>query len=695
MRASFLIISLLFSTLCVSQSPFRLDLFGYLPGEVNRVVIADPQIGFNAADSYSPSDQLMVVGPSASWPVSATAWSGGATDNHSGDAGWVIDLPELPPGGYHILDGGTGAISPTFEVATTVYHQALKDAGRMFFHNRCGAAKAQAHADPWHDDVAFNHPGQDTECRYIYDAQNPDLFRDVRGGWFDAGDFNKYVTFAERPVCNLMEAYVENPDAFGDDWNITESGNGIPDLLDELHWELEWLFRMTNPDGTCHNKVGSSNYSENVNSPASENFDPRYYGPTCTSSSISAAHMLAKAAWFSGEFDVWTSDAGAWQSRAEACWTLGASALEASTLETDCDDGSIVSGDADRTVAQQEETSLATAVYLFALTGDSQYQDFLLSRAHNLHQLNNDYWTPYTLHIGDALIRYAFLPGHDEDLANDIEASLTQFNINNWENYLHSTGDNLYHAYMPLASYHWGSNEVMSAAGILQFQVMPWGNQPESVYREKALAHVHYLHGFNPLAACYMTNMEAAGAEASMTQMYHTAFGEGTIFDSTEDGDGPPPGYVVGGPNKNFTVQSISPPAGQPAEKSYLDWNDDWPSYSWEITEPSIYNQAVYVRLIANFCSGASVPAVPGCTEVEACNYDPEANADDGSCEYNSCQCTGDLDGDNLVGVGDVLQLLSLFGCTVNCGVADINNNGLVGSSDVLLVLAQFGNICP
>ncbi|MGB1573709.1 MAG: hypothetical protein ACPG85_05475, partial [Flavobacteriales bacterium] len=65
------------------------------------------------------------------------------------------------------------------------------------------------------------------------------------------------------------------------------------------------------------------------------------------------------------------------------------------------------------------------------------------------------------------------------------------------------------------------------------------------------------------------------------------------------------------------------------------------------------------------------------------------------SCEYNSCQCTGDLDGDNLVGVGDVLQLLSLFGCTVNCGVADINNNGLVGSSDVLLVLAQFGNICP
>lgn len=55
----------------------------------------------------------------------------------------------------------------------------------------------------------------------------------------------------------------------------------------------------------------------------------------------------------------------------------------------------------------------------------------------------------------------------------------------------------------------------------------------------------------------------------------------------------------------------------------------------------------------------------------------------------------GDLDGDSLIGVNDMLQLLSLFGCTVNCGIADINNNGLVGSADVLLVLAQFGAICP
>lgn len=694
MRVIYLSSFVLWGTVGSAQNPFRLDLFGYLPAEVNRVVVADPQVGFNANDSYTPSQQLSVVGSDYSIPITATAWFGGATDERSGDAGWVIELPELPTGTYHIVDLGTGAESPDFEISQNVYNQALKDAVRMFFHNRCGAAKSEADAGPWHDGVAFNNPGQDTECKYIYDSQDASLFRDVRGGWFDAGDYNKYVTYAERPVCNLMEAYVENPEVFGDDWNITESGNGQPDLLDELHWELEWVFRMTNADGTCHNKVGSSNYSQNVNSPASDNFDPRYYGPTCTSSSLSAAHMLAKAAWFAGEYGVWSGDAITWQERAASCWTHGVAALTSFNLETDCDDGSIVAGDADRTAAQQEETAIATAVYLFALTGQATYQEFLMSRAYNLPQLNNNYWTPYTLHIGDALIRYASLAGHNPSLGGDIESSLTQFNINNWENYLHSTGDNLYQAYMPIASYHWGSNEVMSAAGIMQFQVMPWGNQPESVYREKALAHVHYLHGFNPLAACYLTNMAEAGAETSMTEMYHTAFGDGTAFDSTVDGVGPPPGYVVGGANKDFSVQSISPPANQPVEKSYLDWNDGWPSNSWEISEPSIYNQAVYVRLIAHFCSEVSAPSIPGCMEVEACNYAPEANVDDGSCEYSSCQCTGDLDGDSLVGVSDVLQLLSLFGCTTGCGAADINSNGLVGAADVLLVLAQFGDSC-
>ena len=64
---------------------------------------------------------------------------------------------------------------------------------------------------------------------------------------------------------------------------------------------------------------------------------------------------------------------------------------------------------------------------------------------------------------------------------------------------------------------------------------------------------------------------------------------------------GPAPGYVVGGPNQNFSIGSIAPPSGQPIQKSYLDWNGGWPQNSWEISEPAIYYQSAYIRLLANY----------------------------------------------------------------------------------------------
>ena len=82
---------------------------------------------------------------------------------------------------------------------------------------------------------------------------------------------------------------------------------------------------------------------------------------------------------------------------------------------------------------------------------------------------------------------------------------------------------------------------------------------------------------------------------------------------------------------------------------------------------------------------------LPGCTDVTACNYNPTAIFDDGSCE--PCTCPGDIDGDNAIGVSDILGVLSEFGCSANCNV-DLDEDGQVGVSDILQVLAQFGEVC-
>ena len=97
------------------------------------------------------------------------------------------------------------------------------------------------------------------------------------------------------------------------------------------------------------------------------------------------------------------------------------------------------------------------------------------------------------------------------------------------------------------------------------------------------------MHGVNPLGLVYLTNMGRCGAESSATLMYHGWF--------THE---PPPGYVVGGPNRNYggTLTWVKK---QPPAKAYADFNEGWPANSWELTEPAIYYQAMYIRLLADF----------------------------------------------------------------------------------------------
>ena len=86
---------------------------------------------------------------------------------------------------------------------------------------------------------------------------------------------------------------------------------------------------------------------------------------------------------------------------------------------------------------------------------------------------------------------------------------------------------------------------------------------------------------------------------------------------------------------------------------------------------------------------------VSQCTDANACNFNPLATVDDGSCEYQSCagSCVGDLNGDGSVTVGDMLLILAEFGCSGACD-ADVDGDDMVGVQDLLELLAAFGGQC-
>jgi len=619
MKRLFLLSSLLLAglhlLLAQSPSPFiHVDQFGYYPDAEKVAVLSDPQTGQNAGLSFSPSATVEIrdAGTDAMvWSGAPSQWNGGQTQATSGDRGWWLDFSNLTAlGEYYIFDPNSGERSAVFEVGASVYDDVMKDAGRAFFYNRCNAPKAAPYAEAnWTDGMNFNNALQDTECSYVNDRENASLRRDLSGGWFDAGDYNKYVTFAQGAVQPLLWAYTESPGAFTDAWNIPESGNGIPDILDEVKWEVDWLRKMINPDGSVIIKMGSIEHSDNAAAPPSNNTDRRYYGPTCTSASIATAAMLAQAANVFGGVGAWSSYVQEIEAEAETTFAYWLAANNANALETNCDDGTIKAGDADGSVQFQQENALTAAVHLFELTGKAEYNDYVRDHLNDAEYMNTGWWGPYKNELSSALVWYTQLPGAHASAVTAIRNAMIPHVRDDWNGFYGFNQDGLYRAFMPEDSYNWGSNNIGSRYGNMNRLMSTIVPARENELHRKADGMVHYLHGVNPFGFVYLSNMNNRGAERSVDEIYHTWFNNGTDWDNAATSlYGPAPGFVSGGPNRNYGG-GVAPPTGEPAMKSYRDWNTGFPENSWEITEPAIYYQAAYIRnLAAMMTSGATLP---------------------------------------------------------------------------------------
>ncbi|MGL4610507.1 MAG: glycoside hydrolase family 9 protein [Trueperaceae bacterium] len=578
------------------------DQFGYLPDATKVAVLVDPQVGFNADDSFEPSETLEVrssTDDSVVFSGEISVWNNGEVQETSGDKGWWFDFSSVTePGSYYIVDPATDTRSYAFDIGDDVYNKVLYAALRMFYYNRANIAKEEPYADPrWVDGESYVGPGQDTEARSIADLENASLAKDLSGGWFDAGDVNKYVTFAEAPVHVLLTSYKENPEAFGDDFNLPESGNGIPDVIDEVKFETDWLKKMQVENGGVIIKMGDTDH--NSASPPSTDKDPRFYGPVCSSATIAAAGMFAHAALVYGEFPDLQEDAADLQERAIRAYDW----YEANPKRNDCDLGEIKAGDADRSLDHQKAMNSTAAVYLFALTGEERYHramkdNYTFTRAFG--DKDGSRWSMYDPEQGDALLYYTTLENADPELKEAILEGKVTGVLEGV--YGFNDGDDLYRAFLLPDSYHWGSNYIRANAANTNLDFVHYNLDTENLaqYEARAAGMLHYIHGVNPLNLVYLSNMYEDGAENSVNEFYHTWFTDGSPWDNAKTSErGPAPGYMPGGPNAGYTG-TVSPPAGEPAQKAYKDWNSG-AGFSWEITEGGIYYQAAYVRLLANY----------------------------------------------------------------------------------------------
>ena len=299
------------------------DQFGFRPQSEKIIIFASPQQGQNAGTKYTPPAKASVrreKGGATVLTVDLKPWGGGKTDRTSGDKVWYADISPLQAAGtYYIYDATNRVRSYSFRIADDVYLPVLKAAVRAYFYQRCGGDVPEANGGTWHHPACHTAAGQDMAAQLYIDGRTRGQPRDVHGGWHDAGDYNKYVPFTMDVVQALLMAYEFNPSAFGDDWNIPESGNGIPDILDEVRWECDWLLRMQMPDGSVCNRVTERTSKGGV-TPDKDSQHERYYTQPTSWATATCAANLAYFSRVIGKFPGQAAYARKCRAAAEKAW---------------------------------------------------------------------------------------------------------------------------------------------------------------------------------------------------------------------------------------------------------------------------------------------------------------------------------------------------------------------------------------
>lgn len=609
-------------------SPFIVvDQFGYLPDAEKVAVIRAPQMGFDAGQSFMPGATYALVEAASGKQLMSgapAAWNGGATDASSGDQAWWFDFSSVTtPGDYYVLDVERNVRSFAFSIGTDVYADVLKQALRMFYYQRAGQDKDAAHAgDGWVDGPSHVGPLQDHNARLYSAPSDATTERDVWGGWYDAGDFNKYTAWTASYVENLLRAYVEKPAAFGDDEDIPESGNGVPDILDEAKWGTDYLVRLQNDDGSLLSIVGEAGGSP----PSSATGQTLYGSPNTTAALAGAAAFAYGAQVFAGikgvDLSAYASDLGERAAKAYA-WADANPAVIFKNNDAASGTSGLGAGQQETDDYGRLALKLDAAVQLYRLTGTADYRSFVDSNYTQAHLIvNGNYVAPWDVASQDALLEYSDADGATPAVTSAIRSAYLSGmrGDDNLKTVLAEADP--YLAYMK--DYVWGSNDTKSNMGNLFTASVVHGldSASDADVMRAAARYVHYLHGVNPLALVYLSNMNEHGAENSVNEFYHTWFADKSAnWDRVGTSKyGPPPGFLTGGPNPSYdwdaccpsgcgsdqndavcSSESISPPKGQPPQKSYKDFNTNWPLDSWSVTEPDDGYQIAYVRLLSKF----------------------------------------------------------------------------------------------
>jgi endoglucanase len=485
--------------------------------------------------------------------------------------------------GYTLV--ADGEASRPFDIGTAAYERLRVDSAKYYYTQRSGIAISDelrpGYARPaGHVGTAPNQGDTEVPCQ----PGVCDYTLDVSGGWYDAGDHGKYVVNGGISTWELLSTYERSlhartgePSKLGDGTlALPESGNKVPDILDEARWELEFLLKMQVPAGQplagmAHHKIHDEQWT---GLPLLPSADPqkRELHPPTTAATLNLAATAAQAARLYRPYD------RAFAAKAlDAARTAWSAALAHPDVLADESDG--IGGGAYPDSRVDDEFYWAAAE-LYLTTGERAFEKYVLASPVHTADIFVPLGFDWARTAAAARLDLATvpnrLPGRDAVRRSVVRGA---------DRYLATLKAQPYG--MPYAPdgnvYDWGSSaQVLNNAVVLASAYDITG---ASAYRDGAVQTMDYILGRNALNISYVTGYGEVNAHHQHSRWYARQ-----LDPALPD---PPDGTLSGGPNSNIQdPYAQSKLQGCVGQFCYID-----DIQSWSTNEHTINWNAALARM--------------------------------------------------------------------------------------------------
>jgi len=523
-----------------------ITLFSFVDNACAQVHVQGPsgQIHLNQIGFYPEAEKVAIITAEVSGKFSVVnvdsknVFNGNlkrsAQPAFSGKFTAIANFSALTkPGKYILTVPGVGYSFP-FEIKASVHKAVANGSIKAYYFMRASLPLGEKYAGKW------SRPAGHPDTKVLIHPSAADDKRPAGTvissprGWYDAGDYNKYIVNSGITTSTLLSLYEDFPVYMKTvKLNIPESNNQLPDVLDEILWNLRWMLTMQDPnDGGVYHKLTNPRFDGMIMPDKADS--TRYLVQKGTAATLDFAAVTAQASRIFKQLpkelpgladSCLKASEYAWQ------WAIkNPNVLYDQSAMNQKFKPEVVTGTyGDRNVSDEW---IWAASELFVTTGNEDYYNHITVSQNERAQVPS--WAQVKLLGYYTLAQNAGIKAADHPLVTQAKERL----ITIADIFVDSVEANAYQTVMTKSktNFNWGSSSNAANQGMLLLKAYKLSHNKK--YLDGALANLDYILGRNAAGYSYVTGF---GAITPMHPHHRPSIADGVIE--------PVPGMLSGGPN--------------------------------------------------------------------------------------------------------------------------------------------------